>query len=112
MTILTIGIWFSSISFIAYGVAYFATPHMKNEFKRFGVEKLGLLTILLEFLGAAGLLVGLYNKPILSISSLGLAVLMFLALAYRVKQKDSLWISIPAISYMVLNVYIFWESIN
>jgi len=112
MTIITIGIWFSSISFIAYGVAYFTTPHMKNEFKRFGVEKLGLLTILLEFVGAAGLLVGLYVKPILSISSLGLAVLMFLALAYRIKEKDSFWISIPALSYMALNAYIFWESVK
>lgn len=111
MSILTVGILFSSISFIAYGISYFSTPHMKNEFKRFGVEKLGLLTILLEFIGAAGLLVGLYVNLILSISALGLAVLMFLALAYRVKQKDSWWISLPAFLYMLLNAYIFWTTL-
>ena len=44
---------------------------MKNEFKRFGLEKMGLMTIILEILGATGLLIGLISF-ILIISSLGL----------------------------------------
>ncbi len=85
---------------------------MKKEFKRFGLEKMGLFTIILEILGAAGLLVGLYFHFILIISSLGLALLMFAGVIVRIKMKDSMWVSFPAIFYMVLNSYLFWESIN
>ena len=85
---------------------------MKKEFKRFGLEKMGLFTIILEILGASGLLVGLYFHFILIISSLGLALLMFAGVIVRIKMKDSIWVSFPAIFYMVLNSYLFWESIN
>jgi hypothetical protein len=80
---------------------------MKNEFKRFKLEKLGLLTIVLEILGALGLLLGLWYKPLLLLSSGGLAALMFLGVLVRIKLKDSLWISLPAVFYMGLNAYIF-----
>lgn len=85
---------------------------MKNEFKRFNLEKIGPLTIFLQFLGATGLLVGLHINLILTISALGLGLLMFFGLIVRIKCKDSLWVSIPAIFYMVLNLSIFFSSIN
>jgi len=85
---------------------------MKIEFKRFNIEKLGLLTIILEILGAVGLLIGLLFKPILLISSGGLAILMLLALMIRIKSKDSLLISLPALFYMILNACIFYLGIN
>ncbi len=81
---------------------------MKNEFKRFNLEKLGLLTIVLEIMGAIGLLVGLLFKPILLISSGGLALLMVLGLIARINSKDSLRVSLPAIFFMALNAYIFY----
>jgi hypothetical protein len=84
---------------------------MKSEFKRFNLEKLGLLIIILEFLGATGLIVGLKYNPILMLSSLGLFVLMLCGLIVRVKLKDSIWLSFPAIFYMILNLYIFLNSI-
>lgn len=85
---------------------------MKNEFKRFGLEKMGLMTIILEILGATGLLVGLYFHFILIISSLGLALLMFAGVLVRIKMKDSILVSLPALFYMILNSYLFWKSIN
>ncbi len=85
---------------------------MKSEFKRFKIEKLGLLTIILEIMGAIGLLAGLFLKPILLISSGGLATLMLLGLVFRIKSKDSLWVSLPAIFYMGLNALIFYFGIN
>jgi len=109
---LTICILLSSLSFFAYVSSYFITPHMKSEFKRFSLEKLGLLIIVLQFLGATGLLVGLKFNSILVVSSLGLALLMLLGLLVRAKLKDSLWISLPAFFYMSLNAYIFLEAIN
>jgi uncharacterized membrane protein YphA (DoxX/SURF4 family) len=111
MDVHTICILISSLSFFVYVAAYFTSPHMKNEFKRLEVEKLGLLVIILELAGAAGLLVGLMFKPILIISSLGLALMMFFALLMRMKFKDGVWISIPAFFYLCLNSYIFLKSL-
>ncbi len=85
---------------------------MKNEFKRLNLERIGLITITLELMGSIGLLVGILYNPILLISSGGLALLMFIALLFRLKSKDSLWVSLPAIFYMLLNFYIFIESIK
>ena len=112
MNIDKICILISSLSFFAYAVSYFTSPHMKKEFKRFGLEKIGLLTIILQFMGATGLIVGLKFNPILTISSLGLTLLMLSGLIVRIKLKDSIWISLPALFYMGLNTYIFLVSIN
>jgi hypothetical protein len=85
---------------------------MKKEFRRFGLEKLGLLTIIFQIMGATGLLVGLKFKPFLIISSLGLAILMLFGLIVRTKLKDSFWVSIPALFFMLLNAFIFWNSLS
>jgi hypothetical protein len=84
---------------------------MKSEFKRFNLEKLGLLTIVLELLGAAGLLVGVMYNSILIISSGGLAALMLLGLLVRLKSKDSLRVSLPALFFCGLNAYICFKAI-
>ena len=112
MDIDKICILISSLSFSAYAISYFTSPHMKKEFKRFGLEKIGLLTIILQFIGATGLIVGLKFNPILTISSLGLTLLMLSGLIVRIKLKDSIWISLPALFYLGLNTYIFLVSIN
>ena len=111
MNLLNFLILLSSLSFLGYGIGYFTSPQMKNEFKRFGLEKVGTLTTVLELLGAVGLLVGLKFQLILLISAGGLGLLMFLGVVVRIKMKDSLWISLPALFFMVLNFYIFYVSI-
>ncbi len=111
MTLLTIAVLLSSISFFAYVADYFRSPQMRHEFERFGMAKLGLFIIVLQFFGALGLLVGLWLTPILTISSLGLALLMLAGLIVRRKSKDSLWVSLPALFYLGLNGYIFWASL-
>lgn len=104
-------ILFSSLSFMGYGIAYFTSAKMKMEFKRFGLEKAGMLTAVLEILGAIGLLVGLKFQLILLISAGGLALLMLLGVAVRIKVKDNLWITLPALFYMILNTFIFFRSL-
>lgn len=111
MTLLTVLILISSLSFLGYGIAYFTSPQMKNEFKRFGLENVGALTAVFELLGAVGLLVGLKIPLILLISAGGLSLLMFLGVAVRIKVKDSLWITLPALSFMLINFYIFYMSL-
>jgi uncharacterized membrane protein YphA (DoxX/SURF4 family) len=106
--LLIVCVLISSLSFLAYSISYFISPHIKNEFKRFKLERLGLLTIILEILGAVGLFVGLFFKPILFISSGGLALLMVFALLVRIRSKDSLRVSLPAIFFIALNSYIIY----
>ena len=110
MTLLYILIFISSLSFLGYGIAYFMSPKMKSEFKRFGLAKLGALTAILEILGALGLLIGLKFPLILLVSAAGLALLMFLGVATRIKVKDSLWVTLPALFFMLLTGYIFYLS--
>ncbi len=111
MNLLDLLILISSLSFMGYGFAYFMSPKMKTEFKRFGLEKAGALTAVLEILGAAGLLTGLKFNIILLISAGGLAILMFLGVLVRIKVKDSLWQSLPALFYLLLNSSIFYMSL-
>ena len=111
MNLLNVLILISSMSFMGYGIAYFISSQMKIEFKRFGLEKVGTLTAVLELLGAAGLLVGLKFHLILLISAGGLAILMFLGVVIRLKVKDSFWITLPALFFMVLNSFIFFTSL-
>ena len=110
--IYNISIYLSSLSFFIYFISYFISPFMKDEFKRLNLEKIGLLTITLELMGSIGLLVGILYNPILLISSGGLSLLMFIAILFRLKSKDTLWVSLPALFYMLLNFYIFIESIK
>ena len=111
MTPFLIAVLLSSISFFAYVADYFRSPRMKSEFERFGMAKLGLFIIVLQFLGALGLLVGLWLHPILTLASLGLALLMLAGLIVRRKSKDGLWVSLPALFFFGLNAYICWASL-
>ena len=97
----------SSLSFICYVISYFVYPNMKKEFIRYGLQKLGLFVIILQFLGAVGLIIGFKYPPILLISALGLSLLMLAGLIVRLRLKDSLSAYFPALFYMLLNAYIF-----
>jgi len=112
MSLLEVLIIFSSLSFLAYGIAYFTSPHMKAEFVRFGLGRLGPFIAVLEILGAIGLLVGFFSPHILGISSGGLAILMLAGVAVRLKMKDGMLATLPALFYMILNAYIFYETLQ
>ena len=112
MNLLNVLIFFSAISFLVYGTAYFVSSNMKNEFKRFGLEKYGTLVAILELVGAAGLLIGFQNYTVLILASGGLAVLMFLGTGVRVKMKDSLLVSLPAFFYFLVNAFILYKALE
>jgi len=84
---------------------------MKDEFKRYGLEKFALLTSILQMLGGIGLIVGLLVHPILLISSAGLSILMLFGFSVRLKIKDGFWQSLPALSYFMLNSYLFYSAL-
>jgi len=85
---------------------------MKDEFKRFGLEKFGTITAILELLGAVGLLVGLRYNVVLLVSSGGLSLLMLLGIIVRIKVNDRFWVLLPALIFMLLNLLIFYITLN
>ncbi len=111
MTLLNTLIFISSLSFLGYGIAYFYSTKMKSEFKRFGLEKAGTLTAILELLGSFGLVVGLMFPIILLVSSAGLAILMLLGVVVRIKVGDTFLATLPALFYLLLNAFIFFIAL-
>jgi uncharacterized membrane protein YphA (DoxX/SURF4 family) len=112
MNLLNILIFFSAISFLIYGTSYFVWSNMKNEFKRFGLEKYGTLTAILELVGASGLIIGIQNQTFLVLSSGGLALLMLLGTGVRIKMKDPFLVSLPAFFYFLLNAFILYKALE
>lgn len=71
-----------------------------------------MITAIFQILGAIGLLVGLMFNAILLLASGGLTLMMVLAIAVRIKVKDTLWEMLPATCYLFLNAYILSEAVN
>lgn len=112
MRLFEILVLFSSLSFFIYGIAYFTSDKMKSEFIRFGLRKFGAITAILEILGGIGLLVGLVFNFFLVFSAGGLATMMLLGVGARLRVGDGLIAILPALFFMVLNAYLFFEAIS
>ena len=112
MNLLNILIVVSSVSFLYYGISFFIGTDMQDEFERFKLKNFRQLIGSLQLLGGIGLLLGLKWLIILSLSSLGLAILMLIGFCVRIKIKDGILVSIPSFFFMLLNFYIFIESIK
>ena len=105
MEIIRICVLISGLSFFAYSLNYMLSARMKNELKRLQMEHLSHVIVICQFLGATGLFLGLFYNWILVLSSFGLAMLMLCGLIVRAKSKDNLFVSLPALFYLVLNLY-------
>jgi hypothetical protein len=110
LNLLTPLICASSLTFLIYGGLCLSSLSMVEDFQRFGLERLRMLTGLLEVLGGSGLLVGLKWPPALSISSAGLSLLMLIGFGVRVKMRDSIVQSLPSLALMLVNAYILVRS--
>jgi hypothetical protein len=100
----------SGVAFIAYGVSCLSSEWMKAEFTRFGLERLRVLTGMLEVLGGGGLLTGLFWPPALWLSSGGLALLMLLGVGVRLRINDGIGKTLPALVLMLVNLWILLAS--
>ncbi len=86
---------------------------MRLEFTRFGLSMLQrLLTGVLQLIGAAGLIVGIFNTYIGIAASAGLSLLMLAGFLVRVKIKDGVYKSSPALIFMVLCGIICYKFID
>jgi len=106
----TVLILFSAISFLVYGLACFFSPYLKREFLRYGMGSLRPLVGALQVGAAIGLLAGLSQPWMGSAAALGLAAMMLVAVWVRIRIKDSLLQTTPALFYFVLNAYLSWAG--
>lgn len=92
--------------FLAYGLLCLFADGMVDEFERYGLARFRKLTGAVEVLGAVGLAVG-YVYPVLTVwSAVGLAVLMMLGLAVRIRVRDPVTQMLPAAFLLLLNGFI------
>jgi hypothetical protein len=100
-------ILFSSLSFFAYGLACFLSAYMKREFERYLLGSQRVLVGGLQLCAAIGLVAGLSQPWLGRAAAAGLALMMLVAVGVRIKIKDSLSQTTPALFYLALNAYLF-----
>lgn len=99
-------IFFSALSFLGYGMACFFSGYMKQEFLRYRLGSQRLLVGGLQCGAGIGLLVGLRQPWVGQAAAGGLALMMLVAVVVRIQIKDPVRLMIPALFYLVLNVYL------
>ena len=99
--------FFSGISFILFGLACFYSSFFENEFYRYGLSEYRTTVGFFQLLGGIGSIIGVFDKRILTISSLGLSVMMLLGVGVRLKINDTFIQTLPALTYLMLNTIIF-----
>lgn len=104
---LTVMTLFSAASFVFYGISCLTSKRMQLEFERFGLAKQRALTGVLQLIGGLGLAIGFYSSfKLAAFSAAGLAILMLSGFVVRLKVKDSVVASAPALMYALLNGYL------
>ena len=106
-TIFQIILPINALFFLLYGLLALRSQMMIEEFKRFGLsDNQRKLTGLLQIFGSIGLLTGfLYLTPGL-LASAGFTVMMLVAFSVRVKIKDSILQSAPALFFLLVNLWL------
>ncbi len=99
-------ILFSAISFLGYGSACFLSTYLKREFDRYRLGAQRVLVGALQLGAAIGLVAGLSQPWLGRAASGGLAVMMLVAVGVRIKIKDNLAQTTPALLYLALNAYL------
>jgi uncharacterized membrane protein YphA (DoxX/SURF4 family) len=104
-------ILFSAISFIVYGLNSFFLKRMISEYERWGYKNQRLILGSCQLLGGLGLLVGLLMPWLLTLASFLLMCMMLTAVFVRIKIKESVVKTLPALLYVVVNLIIFYNSL-
>ena len=99
-------IFFSSLSFLAYGTGALFTTAMRQEFERYHMGGQRVLVGLLQWAAGAGLLIGLYIPWLGQAAAGGLALMMAVALVVGIRIQGRPYLMIPAAGYLALNAYL------
>ncbi len=103
-------ILFSAGSFVVYGAACFFSDYLKQEFVRYRLGRERVLVGVLQICAALGLLLGLEVPWIGRAAAAGLTLMMLLAVGVRIRIKDSLLQTSPALLYLILNGWLCWAA--
>ena len=103
---------FSAISFILYGINSFFSKRMILEYERWGFGNQRIVLGCCQLLGGLGLLIGLIVPLLLSIASFMLMCMMITAVMVRIKIKESFVKTLPALCYVVINLFVFQHSLG
>ena len=96
----------SIVAFAWHGVALIWTQAMAADFARYGLGHQRALAGAFHLAGSAGLLLGLWVRPLLPFAAGGLALLMLIAIGFRLKVRDPLPTILPAIAFCAVNVFL------
>ena len=83
---------------------------MVHEYARWGYEDMRVFLGICQMLGGIGLIIGFFIPIILLASSLSLTLMMFTAIYVRIKVRDTIIRTLPAVFYFVLNLFITYSS--
>lgn len=82
---------------------------MKQEFNRYRLGAQRVVVGMLQVVAGLGLLAGMSQPWMGRAAAGGLALMMLVAVLVRIRIKDSLPQTVPALLYLVLNAYLcFW----
>ena len=103
---LTLLLLINALCFLYYGAALLLSKRMKEEFERMGKPQFRVLVGICQILGAIGLIVGLWVPWIGFSAAIGISVLMLLGVGLRVSNRDTIFQTLPAAFFCVLNAYL------
>ena len=103
---------FSGLSFLIFGCLCFYSSYFKNEFIRYGIPNFRKTTGFFQSLGGVSLIIGVFIDQLAVIASIGLTILMILGVIVRLRIKDGLLKTMPAMFYAFLNALIFYLFLN
>lgn len=109
MTLNTALILFNALSFIGYGTACFLSGRMKQEFMRYRLGEQRVVVGLLQWAAGVGLLAGMWVPWMGQVAAGGLAMMMLLAVGVRIRIRDGVLQTMPALFYLMLNAYL-WRA--
>lgn len=103
-------ILFSALSFFGYGTACFFSVRMKQEFERYRLGSQRVVVGALQVAASLGLVAGLSQPWMGRSAAAGLALMMLVAVGVRIRIKDSLLQTMPALFYLLLNAYLCFAA--
>lgn len=97
------------LGFTMFGFMKFTSKQMVEGFDHFGLPQwFRIVTGLFEWIGAAGIIIGIWYPPLAVLSGIWLAIIMFFAILTHVRAKDPLSSStMPAILLILSMLVVF-----
>ena len=93
----------SAVSFVYYGLGCIWSPRLEEEYARYGVPHLRVVSGALQLLGATGVALGVFQATLGLAAAAGLCLMMVLGVGVRRRMRDPLRAMVPAASLAAIN---------